>query len=50
MKHPLHVAVVGYGTAGQALAVLLARDGHRLEVFERAAAPGPVGAGFLLQP
>ncbi|MEE7566330.1 NAD(P)-binding protein, partial [Xanthomonas sp. Kuri4-3] len=42
MKHPLHVAVVGYGTAGQALAVLLARDGHRLEVFERAAAPGPV--------
>ncbi|MFT4249462.1 MAG: NAD(P)/FAD-dependent oxidoreductase [Pseudomonas sp.] len=41
---------MGYGTAGQALAVLLERAGHRLEVFERAAEPGPVGAGFLLQP
>ncbi len=39
-----------YGTAGQALAVLLGADGHQLEVFERAPAPGPVGAGFLLQP
>ena len=44
------IAVVGYGTAGQALAVLLQRDGHRVEVFEQAAEPGPVGAGFLLQP
>ena len=44
------IAVVGYGTAGQALAVLLQRDGHQVEVFEQAAAPGPVGAGFLLQP
>ncbi|NYZ63127.1 FAD-dependent oxidoreductase [Luteimonas deserti] len=50
MRPPLRIAIVGYGTAGQAAAVLLARDGHRLEVFERAAAPGPVGAGFLLQP
>ncbi len=47
---PLHIAIVGYGTAGQAAAVLLSRDGHRVEVFERAAQPGPVGAGFLLQP
>ncbi len=47
---PLHAAIVGYGTAGQAAAVLLARDGHRVEVFEQAAQPGPVGAGFLLQP
>ena len=44
------IAVVGYGTAGQALAVLLQRDGHQVEVFEQAAEPGPVGAGFLLQP
>lgn len=50
MKPPLHVAIVGYGTAGQAAAVLLARDGHRVEVFEQAPKPGPVGAGFLLQP
>ncbi len=47
---PLRIAIVGYGTAGQAAAVLLARDGHRVEVFERAPEPGPVGAGFLLQP
>ncbi|MDN5781575.1 MAG: FAD-dependent monooxygenase [Luteimonas sp.] len=47
---PRHVAIVGYGTAGQAAAVLLSRDGHRVEVFEQAPQPGPVGAGFLLQP
>ena len=47
---PRHVAVVGYGTGGQGVALMLARDGHRVEVFERAPAPGPVGAGFLLQP
>ena len=44
------IAIVGYGTAGQALSVLLSRDGHDVHVFERALAPGPVGAGFLLQP
>ncbi|TDK26017.1 FAD-dependent monooxygenase [Luteimonas aestuarii] len=44
------IAIVGYGTAGQATAVLLSRDGHHVEVFERVATPGPVGAGFLLQP
>lgn len=47
---PLHIAIAGYGTAGQAAALLLARDGHRVEVFERAPSPAPVGAGFLLQP
>lgn len=46
----LRIAIVGYGTAGQAASVLLARDGHRVEVYERAPQPGPVGAGFLLQP
>lgn len=46
----MRIAIVGYGTAGQALAVALSRDGHRVEVFERVPDPGPVGAGFLLQP
>lgn len=50
MNRTLDIAIVGYGTAGQALAVLLSRDGHRVQVFEQAATPGPVGAGFLLQP
>jgi FAD-dependent urate hydroxylase len=46
----LRVAVVGYGTGGQATAIALSRDGHQVEVFEQAATLGPVGAGFLLQP
>jgi 2-polyprenyl-6-methoxyphenol hydroxylase-like FAD-dependent oxidoreductase len=46
----MHIAIVGYGTAGQALVALLAHDDHRIEVFERAPVLGPVGAGILLQP
>ena len=46
----MHIGIVGYGTAGQAAALLLTRDGHAVEVFERAPVLGPVGAGFLLQP
>src|SRR5690606_6497546 len=46
----LDIAIIGYGTAGQSAAVLLARDGHRVRVFDRAPAFGPVGSGFLLQP
>ncbi|GAA5079440.1 FAD-dependent oxidoreductase [Lysobacter panacisoli] len=47
---PLRIGIVGYGTAGQAAALLLTRDGHEVDVFERAPVLGPVGAGFLLQP
>lgn len=47
---PRHVAIVGYGTAGQACALALADAGFEVEVFERVPKPGPVGAGFLLQP
>lgn len=50
MRQRLHIAVVGYGSGGQAAALALARDGHQVEIFERVPAPGPVGAGFLLQP
>jgi 2-polyprenyl-6-methoxyphenol hydroxylase-like FAD-dependent oxidoreductase len=50
MQGKLRIAVVGYGVAGQASCLLLAEAGHSLTVFEQAAAPGPVGAGFLLQP
>ena len=46
----MRIAIIGYGTGGQAAAVALSRDGHRVDVFEQAPAPGPVGAGFLLQP
>lgn len=50
MADRLTIGIAGYGTAGQAAAALLAADGHRLEVFERAPVLGPVGAGLLLQP
>jgi len=50
MQGKLRIAVVGYGVAGQASCLLLAEAGHSLTVFEQAVAPGPVGAGFLLQP
>lgn len=50
MTKRLRVAVVGYGTGGQASALMLSADGHDVEVFERAPLLGPVGAGFLLQP
>lgn len=50
MTRRLRIGIVGYGTAGQSAAVLLSRDGHRVEVFEQAPVLGPVGAGFLLQP
>lgn len=46
----LRIGIVGFGTAGQAAALLLTRDGHAVDVFERAPVLGPVGAGFLLQP
>lgn len=46
----LRIAIVGYGSAGQACAVQLERDGHEVTVFERVLQPGPMGAGFLLQP
>lgn len=44
------IAIIGYGTAGQACALMLSRAGHQVEVFERAPVLGPVGAGLLLQP
>ena len=43
----MNIAIAGFGVAGGALAVLLARAGHGVTVFERAPQPGPVGAGLL---
>jgi 2-polyprenyl-6-methoxyphenol hydroxylase-like FAD-dependent oxidoreductase len=47
---PLHIAIAGAGTAGLAAAAFLTRDGHRVTLFERFAAPRPLGAGLMLQP
>ncbi len=46
----MRVCVAGCGTAGPAAALFLARAGHTVTIFERAAALNPVGAGLLIQP
>ena len=50
MGNPLHIGIIGCGTAGPASAILLARQGHRVEVFDKAPACRAVGAGVMLQP
>jgi 2-polyprenyl-6-methoxyphenol hydroxylase-like FAD-dependent oxidoreductase len=47
---PLRIGVVGAGTGGLVSALLLARDGHDVEVVERVTDPRPIGAGMLMQP
>jgi 2-polyprenyl-6-methoxyphenol hydroxylase-like FAD-dependent oxidoreductase len=47
---PLDVAIAGCGVAGLSAALLLARNGHRVTLFDRFAAPGPIGSGLMLQP
>ncbi|MFT3710574.1 MAG: NAD(P)/FAD-dependent oxidoreductase [Archangium sp.] len=46
----LDVAVVGTGTVGSATALFLARQGHRVTLYERVENPLTVGAGIMLQP
>ena len=47
---PLNIAIIGCGTAGPATAIFLAKQHHNVTVYERAAAPSPIGAGLLIQP
>ncbi|RZF52994.1 FAD-dependent monooxygenase [Acinetobacter halotolerans] len=49
MKIP-HFAIIGAGTAGLATAILLAREGNQVTIFEQVDELSPVGAGLLLQP
>ena len=44
------IAIVGAGIGGLAAAALLARAGHLVQVFDRFAAPRPVGSGLVIQP
>jgi len=46
----MRIGIVGAGVSGQAAAIVLARAGHAVEVFERFETARPVGAGLLLQP
>ena len=44
------IAVAGCGPAGLASALLLARDGHKVRLFERFDVPRPIGSGLMVQP
>lgn len=46
----MDVAIVGAGVSGLASAAFLARDGHRVVIFEKFDRVAPVGSGLLLQP
>ena len=46
----LDVAVVGTGTVGSATALFLARQGHKVTLYEKVAEPQTLGAGIMLQP
>ncbi|MBI3678661.1 MAG: FAD-dependent monooxygenase [Proteobacteria bacterium] len=46
----LRIAIVGYGIAGIAAAVLLRRLGHEIVHFEQTREPSNAGSGLLLQP
>lgn len=50
MARRYKVGVVGFGVAGGMAAFFLARAGHDVTIFERAAQLGPLGTGLLLQP
>jgi len=50
VKPHYSIAVVGAGSAGPAAALLLERQGHQVQIFERAPFNEPIGAGFMLQP
>ncbi len=46
----LDIGIAGCGIGGLAAALLLARDGHRVSLYERFDAPRPVGSGLMIQP
>ena len=47
--HPLNIAIGGAGVGGLAAAILLARDGHKITLYDRFDEPEPVGSGLMLQ-
>ncbi|MEM7189866.1 MAG: NAD(P)/FAD-dependent oxidoreductase [Pseudomonadota bacterium] len=50
MSRALNIGIGGAGVAGLAAAALLARLGHRVQVFDQFPEPRPVGSGLMIQP
>lgn len=49
MSGSREIAIIGAGIGGLALAAFLARDGHRVRVFDQFPEPKPIGSGLMLQ-
>ncbi len=49
MSRTLSIGIAGAGIGGLAAAALLARQGHRVTLFDQFEAAGPVGSGLMLQ-
>ncbi|MFN7057177.1 FAD-dependent oxidoreductase [Hyphomonas sp.] len=49
MSQSLGIGMAGAGIGGLAAAVLLAREGHRVTLFDQFEKAGPVGSGLMLQ-
>jgi len=49
MSQAFAIGIAGAGIGGLAAAALLAREGHRVTVFDQFSAAGPVGSGLMLQ-
>nr|WP_070960952.1 NAD(P)/FAD-dependent oxidoreductase [Hyphomonas sp. Mor2] len=49
MGRRLEIAITGAGIGGLALSTLLARDGHRVRIFDQFESPKPIGSGLMLQ-
>lgn len=50
MRGRLDIAIAGAGVAGLSSAIMLARAGHRVRVYERFAQSQPIGSGLMIQP
>ena len=48
LRPNMQIAVLGAGIAGAACALALTRQGHRVDVYERRAGAGTLGAGLVL--
>ncbi|MEM7459502.1 MAG: FAD-dependent monooxygenase [Pseudomonadota bacterium] len=49
MGKSLEIAIAGAGIGGLALGTLLARDGHRIRIYDQFETPKPIGSGLMLQ-